>query len=152
MNKIEILLFYIADKNSQIESVLSGFERNREVAPELMLKLCVKFFAKHHPNADIYLITNNETHIHLGIPGLQVIRTDAISHEKIIFDLSVFRKAYLESKINQAVDIIFTDIDGTRYYQDERGDIVSKDGSLVTLTEEDNIRAWLRIMKGQSHD
>ena len=111
MNKLEILLFYITDKNSQIENVLSGFKKNREVAPELMLQLCVKFFAKHHPNADIYLITNNETNIHLGIPRLQLIRTDAISHEKILFDLTIFRKAYLESKLNKNIDIIFTDID-----------------------------------------
>jgi len=41
--------------------------------------------------------------------------------------------------------LIFTDIDGTKYYLDERGDIVNQNGKLVTLTEEYNIRKILNL-------
>ena len=39
--------------------------------------------------------------------------------------------------------LIFTDVDGTRYYQNQRGDIVTRDGRLVSLATEANIRALL---------
>jgi len=49
--------------------------------------------------------------------------------------------------IKQTLKPIYTDVDGTKYYQDARGDIVDKHGRLVSLTAESNIRSWMR----QSH-
>jgi hypothetical protein len=41
--------------------------------------------------------------------------------------------------------LIFTDWDGTRYYQDGRGDIVRANGDLCSITEEQNIRKELKM-------
>lgn len=49
------------------------------------------------------------------------------------------------TRAKPALTLIFTDFDGTQYFTDSRGDIVRKDGSLVTVTEEQNIRAILSI-------
>lgn len=40
--------------------------------------------------------------------------------------------------------LIFTDADGTKYYRNNSGSIVDMQGEIVTLTEEDNIRALIR--------
>ncbi len=48
-------------------------------------------------------------------------------------------KQLVKSKLR----LVFTDIDGTRYYMDERNDIVNKHGELVSLTEEYNVRSIL---------
>ncbi len=42
---------------------------------------------------------------------------------------------------------VFTDIDGTKYFQAANGDIVNRFGELVSLTEEYNVLAHLRTMK-----
>lgn len=41
--------------------------------------------------------------------------------------------------------LIFTDIDGEKYYIDDRGDIVNKRGALVSLETESNIRRLLNL-------
>ncbi len=38
---------------------------------------------------------------------------------------------------------IFTDFDGTKYYQNFRGDIVDENGNLLTLEVESNVRKIL---------
>ena len=115
MNKvsqgIEVLLFYINDKNNSIESILPGFKLNRAIKPEKMLSLCVQSISKSMPNAKIILITNYETNIHAGIDNLDIIKTDEISHERLIYDLSSFRRSYIKSKIGLDTNLIFTDID-----------------------------------------
>ena len=39
--------------------------------------------------------------------------------------------------------LIFTDVDGSKYYLDRNNDIVNHHGELVTLTQEANIRSFL---------
>ncbi len=41
--------------------------------------------------------------------------------------------------------LLITDWDGTRYYENERGDIVDANGRLVDLTTENNIRRTLKM-------
>jgi hypothetical protein len=41
--------------------------------------------------------------------------------------------------------MIYEDWDGTRYYQNERGDIVRQNGDLCSITEEQNIRKELKL-------
>jgi hypothetical protein len=46
------------------------------------------------------------------------------------------RKSYLRE--------VYRDVDGTRYYLDGNNDVVRRDGSLVSLTEEENVRLLIR--------
>lgn len=47
--------------------------------------------------------------------------------------------------------IIFTDVDGTNYYLNEKGDIVFVDGRLVPLAAEDNVRGFLKKTKADPY-
>jgi len=111
-SQIEIVLFYIADKENAIESILSGFQMNRQVKPEKMLDLCVQSIKKNMPHAKIVLVTDHNTYIHSGIENLEVIKTGKIQHESLIFDLTKFRRDYVASKMGECdTNLIFTDID-----------------------------------------
>ncbi len=41
---------------------------------------------------------------------------------------------------------VFTDVDGSHYYTNEKNDIVNKRGELVTMIEESNVRDILRLI------
>jgi hypothetical protein len=112
--KIEIVLFYINDNNNVVENVLGIFKTvNDYVAPADMLMMCAKSILKNMQNVKIILITNSVTNIHNGIEGVEVIITEEIRHEYIMFDLLKFRRDYIEKNIENGnnANIIFTDID-----------------------------------------
>ena len=48
-------------------------------------------------------------------------------------------------KSRSALKLVFTDIDGNRYYKDSENEIVDRHGELVSLTTESNIRAILKL-------
>lgn len=110
-HQTEVILFYISDKEGEIENILPGFAFNKNIKPEEMLDLCAKSIARSMPEAKIVLITNSSTSIHHGIENIEVINADEISHEKLIYDLHTFRRQYIKSKIGLNVNLIFTDID-----------------------------------------
>jgi len=109
--QVEVVLFFIDDKNAEIESILPGFKFNKNIKPSLMLDLCVKSITKNMSNAKIVLVTNSSTFIHAEIKNIEVINADQISHEKLIYDLHLFRREYIKSKIGSNTNVIFTDID-----------------------------------------
>jgi hypothetical protein len=55
------------------------------------------------------------------------------------------RKGKMKGRAEMKRKLIFTDWDGTRYYQDGRGDIVRANGDLCSITEEQNIRKELKM-------
>lgn len=107
----EVILFYINDKENEIENILPGFAFNRNIKPSEMLELCAKSITKSMPEAKIVLITNSHTSIHQNIENIEVINADDIGHDKLILDLHVFRRQYIQSKLGRNVNLIFTDID-----------------------------------------
>ena len=112
--KIEIVLFYINDNNNVVENVLGIFKTvNEHVAPSDMLMMCAKSILKYIKNAKIILITNSTTNIHKGIEGVEVLLTEEIRHDYIMYDLLKFRRSYIEKTIENGnnTNIIFTDID-----------------------------------------
>ena len=110
--QLEIVLFFIEDKQNIVEDILGIFKVvNENVRPSEMLALCCKSIKSTMPTASIVLITDHETNIHEGIDEIKIIRTNEIRHEYIMFDLLKYRKKYIEDALNSGKNIIFTDID-----------------------------------------
>jgi len=113
-NEIEIVLFYIDDKEKKIENILSIFQTvNKNITPNEMLKMCVWSIKNTMPFAQITLFTDENTHIHDSIEGISVVRFNDIQHDRLMFDLQRIRKEYLYQNLLNGVikNYIFTDID-----------------------------------------
>jgi len=118
MNKIvhpvEIVLFFMEDKNKTVENVLGIFKLvNEKVSPADMLRICCQSIRKNMPEASITFLTDTASTIHSEMTDINVITTDQIRHDFIMFDLMQFRRNYIKSKVDcgQKTNVIFTDID-----------------------------------------
>ena len=113
-HSIEIVLFFMEDKNQTVENVLGIFKLvNERVSPADMLRICSLSIKKTMPDALITFLTDTDSTIHQNIEGINVIKTDKIRHEFIMFDLMKFRRDYIKEKVDsgQKVNVVFTDID-----------------------------------------
>ena len=111
---IEIVLFFMEDKNKSVENVLGIFKLvNERVSPADMLRICCQSIRKNMPEAKITFLTDIESTIHREMDGINVITTDQIRHDFIMYDLMKFRRNYIQSKVDagQQTNVIFTDID-----------------------------------------
>lgn len=111
---IEIVLFYIDDKEKKIENVLGIFKTvNKLISPNEMLKMCVWSIKNTMPSAQITLFTDENTDIHESVDDISVVRFNDIQHDRLMFDLQRIRKEYLYKNLINGVDkhYIFTDID-----------------------------------------
>ena len=104
MNPVEVQLFYIDDDQPVVV-------QNQNVDKTAMLQCCVSAIRRKNPSAEISLVTNSRTKIHLGVEGIKVIETDTINHSTLIYDLNVFRRNYISEKKHLNKRVLFTDID-----------------------------------------
>jgi hypothetical protein len=114
VNPVEIVLFFMEDKNKSVENVLGIFKLvNEKVSPADMLRICCQSIRKNMPEASITFLTDIDSTIHLDMKGINVITTDKIRHDFIMFDLMQFRRNYIKSKVDSGhkTNVIFTDID-----------------------------------------
>jgi len=113
-NPVEIVLFFMEDKNKSVENVLGIFKVvNERVSPADMLRICCLSIKKNMPEASITFLTDVDSTIHQGVEDINVVTTDQIRHDFIMYDLMKFRRNYIKEKINsgQKTNVIFTDID-----------------------------------------
>jgi hypothetical protein len=113
-NELEVVLFYINDKQKKLEGILRIFKVvNENVAPREMLEMCVWSIKKVMPSAKITLFTDEHTNIHEAVDGISVVRFADIQHDRLMFDLQRVRKEYIASHMASGIskNYIFTDID-----------------------------------------
>ncbi|QWE27139.1 putative nucleotide-diphospho-sugar transferase [Polynucleobacter sp. AP-Ainpum-60-G11] len=112
--ELEVVLFYINDKQKKLENILRIFKVvNENVSPKEMLEMCVWSIKKVMPSAKITLFTDESTNIHDSIENISVVRFSDIQHDRLMFDLQRVRKEYIASHIASGIskNYIFTDID-----------------------------------------
>ena len=113
-NSVEIVLFFMEDKNKSVENVLGIFKVvNERVSPADMLRICCLSIKKNMPEASITFLTDVDSTIHQEVENINVVTTDQIRHDFIMYDLMKFRRNYIKEKVDcgQKTNVIFTDID-----------------------------------------
>lgn len=114
LTPVEIVLFFIEDKNKRLENILGASKVvNEIISPAEMFNMCVWSIRKNMPNASITLFTDDHTNIHNEMDNIKICRYSNIRHDFLMFDLENLRKNYIQDYIKKNIEInlIFTDID-----------------------------------------
>ena len=111
MSGIEVQLFYVEDEGSVIENVLPGLEVNQSVNKRTLLETCISSIKRTNPDAEITFLTNSTTKVHHGLKDINIIETDDIKPETLVYDLNCFRRNYIDANKDTGKNVFFTDID-----------------------------------------
>lgn len=109
----EMVLFFVNDKEQDLEKLLHLQQVNQMITPAQTLQACVQSLRRHTPNARIALITDADTNIHSAEDRIEVLRDGGIAFDRLIYDRVRVYKEYLEKALEEGrtAPIFFLDTD-----------------------------------------